>query len=144
LIVDDDPRLAALVSEYLGEAGFRVSVAPDGRSALERLARDPYDAVVLDLMLPDVDGLEVCRRLRAVVDTPVLMLTARGTPWIASSVSSWAPTTTCRSRTGPQRGRAGTVARQADRPPPRRRCPVSGGRAHGRLLRGHVALARDG
>jgi two-component system, OmpR family, phosphate regulon response regulator OmpR len=78
LIVDDDPRLAALVSEYLGEAGFRVSVAPDGRSALERLARDPYDAVVLDLMLPDIDGLEVCRRLRGTADTPVLMLTARG------------------------------------------------------------------
>jgi DNA-binding response OmpR family regulator len=78
LIVDDDPRLAALVSEYLGEAGFRVSVAPDGRNALERLARDPYDAVVLDLMLPDIDGLEVCRRLRGTADTPVLMLTARG------------------------------------------------------------------
>jgi two-component system phosphate regulon response regulator OmpR len=78
LIVDDDPRLAALVSEYLGEAGFRVAVAPDGRSALERLARDPYDAVVLDLMLPDIDGLEVCRRLRGTADTPVLMLTARG------------------------------------------------------------------
>jgi two-component system phosphate regulon response regulator OmpR len=78
LIVDDDSRLAALVSEYLGEAGFRVSVAPDGRNALERLARDPYDAVVLDLMLPDIDGLEVCRRLRGTADTPVLMLTARG------------------------------------------------------------------
>ena len=78
LIVDDDPRLAALVSEYLGEAGFRVSVAPDGRNALERLAHDPYDAVILDLMLPDIDGLEVCRRLRGTADTPVLMLTARG------------------------------------------------------------------
>ena len=78
LIVDDDPRLAAMVSEYLGEAGFRVSVAPDGGSALERLTREPYDAVVLDLMLPDIDGLEVCRRLRGASGTPVLMLTARG------------------------------------------------------------------
>jgi len=78
LIVDDDPRLAAMVSEYLGEAGFRVSVAPDGGNALERLTREPYDAVVLDLMLPDIDGLEVCRRLRGASGTPVLMLTARG------------------------------------------------------------------
>jgi two-component system, OmpR family, phosphate regulon response regulator OmpR len=78
LMIDDDPRLAAMVAEYLGEAGFRVSVAPAGRSGLERLAHDPYDAVVLDLMLPDMDGLEVCRRLRGSSDTPVLMLTARG------------------------------------------------------------------
>ena len=78
LVVDDDPRLAALVAEYLGEAGFRVSVVPDGRTGLERLKRERYDAVVLDLMLPDVDGLEVCRRLRATSDVPVLMLTARG------------------------------------------------------------------
>ena len=78
LVVDDDPRLAALVAEYLGEAGFRVSVVPDGRTGLERLKRERYDAVVLDLMLPGVDGLEVCRRLRATSDVPVLMLTARG------------------------------------------------------------------
>jgi two-component system, OmpR family, phosphate regulon response regulator OmpR len=78
LIVDDDPRLAAMVSEYLGEAGFRVSVAPAGGSALERLTHEPYDAVVLDLMLPDIDGLEVCRRLRGTSAPPVLMLTARG------------------------------------------------------------------
>jgi len=78
LLVEDDARLAAMVSEYLGEAGFRVSVAPDGGSALERLTREPYDAVVLDLMLPDIDGLEVCRRLRGASGTPVLMLTARG------------------------------------------------------------------
>jgi DNA-binding response OmpR family regulator len=67
-----------MVSEYLGEAGFRVSVAALGRSGLELLAREPFDALVLDLMLPDMDGLEVCRQLRAKSDTPVLMLTARG------------------------------------------------------------------
>jgi two-component system phosphate regulon response regulator OmpR len=78
LLVDDDPRLAGMVSEYLGEAGFRVSIAATGRAGLERLDREPYDALVLDLMLPDIDGLEVCRRLRAKSDTPVLMLTARG------------------------------------------------------------------
>jgi two-component system phosphate regulon response regulator OmpR len=78
LLIEDDARLAGMVSEYLGEAGFRVSVAAGGRAGLERLAREPYDALVLDLMLPDMDGLEVCRQLRARSSTPVLMLTARG------------------------------------------------------------------
>ena len=67
-----------MVSEYLGEAGFRVSVVGEGRAGLARLTREPYDALILDLMLPDMDGLEVCRQLRAKSDTPVLMLTARG------------------------------------------------------------------
>src|SRR5262245_55463123 len=67
-----------MLSEYLGEAGFRVSAAASGRAGLERLAREPYDALVLDLMLPDMDGLEVCRTLRAKSSIPVLMLTARG------------------------------------------------------------------
>src|SRR6266540_803512 len=65
LLIEDDARLAEMVSEYLGEAGFRVSVARQGRSGLDRLAREPFDALVLDLMLPDMDGLEVCRELRA-------------------------------------------------------------------------------
>src|SRR5438105_1848280 len=67
-----------MVSEYLGEAGLCVAVAAEGRAGLERLTREPYDALVLDLMLPDMDGLEVCRQLRAKSDIPVLMLTARG------------------------------------------------------------------
>jgi two-component system phosphate regulon response regulator OmpR len=78
LLVEDDPRLAEMLCEYLGQAGMRVSVAPSGASALERLASSGYDALVLDLMLPDMDGLEVCRRVRTKLDTPVLMLTARG------------------------------------------------------------------
>jgi DNA-binding response OmpR family regulator len=78
LLIDDDSRLAAMVSEYLGGAGYRVSLAANGASGLERLAKEPYDALVLDLSLPDMDGLEVCRRLRARWDLPVLMLTARG------------------------------------------------------------------
>src|SRR5512145_2445721 len=67
-----------MVAEYLGEAGFRVSIAAAGRAGLERLAREPFDALVLDLMLPDMDGLEVCRQVRGRSDLPVLMLTARG------------------------------------------------------------------
>jgi two-component system, OmpR family, phosphate regulon response regulator OmpR len=78
LLVEDDPRLAEMLQEYLGQAGFGVTVAAQGGAALERLQETEYDAVVLDLMLPDMDGLEVCRRLRARLDTPVLMLTARG------------------------------------------------------------------
>jgi len=69
-----------MVSEYLGAAGFEVSTVAGGVAALERLGRQPYDALVLDLTLPDIDGLEVCRRLRAKWNTPVLMLTARGEP----------------------------------------------------------------
>src|ERR1700692_4723558 len=78
LLVEDDPRLAEMLSEYLGQAGFRITVAPLGAAALEHLSSAEYDAVVLDLMLPDMDGLDVCRQLRTKSDTPVLMLTGRG------------------------------------------------------------------
>ncbi|MCD6040458.1 MAG: DNA-binding response regulator [Burkholderiales bacterium] len=67
-----------MVSEYLGEAGYRVTTEASGAGGLERLGKEPYDALVLDLTLPDMDGLEVCRQLRARQDLPVLMLTARG------------------------------------------------------------------
>ncbi len=80
LLIEDDARLAGMVSEYLGDAGYRVSVAARGGEGLERLAREPFDALVLDLMLPDVGGLEVCRRVRARSPLPILMLTARGDP----------------------------------------------------------------
>ena len=78
LVVEDDPRLAEMLHEYLGEAGFRVTVAANGAGALAQLGAGGYDAIVLDLTLPDIDGLDVCRQLRARSDTPVLMLTARG------------------------------------------------------------------
>jgi len=78
LVVEDDPRLAEMLSEYLGRAGFRINLATLGAAALRQLADSPYDAVVLDLMLPDMDGLDVCRQIRTRSDTPVLMLTARG------------------------------------------------------------------
>src|SRR5579863_4477488 len=78
LLVEDDPRLADMLSEYLGQAGYRTVVAPLGATALEELSGTEYDAIVLDLMLPDMDGLDVCRQLRIRSDTPVLMLTGRG------------------------------------------------------------------
>ncbi len=78
LLIEDDRRLAEMVSEYLGGVGVRASIAGDARTGLARLAAEPHDAVVLDLTLPDMDGLEVCRQLRTFSDIPVLMLTARG------------------------------------------------------------------
>jgi two-component system, OmpR family, phosphate regulon response regulator OmpR len=78
LLIEDDSRLAAMVSDYLGEAGFRVTRAANGKSGLSLHGRSAFDALVLDLMLPDMDGLEVCRQVRAQADTPILMLTARG------------------------------------------------------------------
>ena len=78
LLVEDDPRLADMLLEYLGQAGFNVTHAALGVAALEKIDAAAYDAVILDLMLPDMDGLDVCRKLRARHDTPVLMLTARG------------------------------------------------------------------
>jgi DNA-binding response OmpR family regulator len=78
LLIEDDTRLAEMVRDYLSEAGFRVSRAPDGAAGLALHARDTFDAVVLDLMLPDMDGLKVCSQIRARAATPILMLTARG------------------------------------------------------------------
>ena len=78
LMIEDDRHLAAMVSEYLGANGFEVTVAPRAERGLSLLAAGGFRAVLLDVMLPDLDGFEVCRRIRARGDTPVLMLTARG------------------------------------------------------------------
>jgi DNA-binding response OmpR family regulator len=80
LLIEDDSRLADMVSEYLGKAGFQVIHAENGRRGLALHGREPVDAVILDLMLPDADGLEICRMIRARSDSPILMLTARGDP----------------------------------------------------------------
>ncbi|MEZ5785937.1 MAG: response regulator transcription factor [Xanthobacteraceae bacterium] len=78
LLIEDDPRLAEMVKNYLGESGFAVMIAPTGRAGLALHGREDFDALILDLMLPDIDGLEVCRKIRADAHTPILMLTARG------------------------------------------------------------------
>ena len=80
LLVEDDARLATMVAEYLGEAGFRTTRAASGAAAMQLAASESFDAMILDLMLPDADGLDICRTLRAKSDMPVLMLTARGDP----------------------------------------------------------------
>jgi two-component system, OmpR family, phosphate regulon response regulator OmpR len=78
LLIEDDPRLAEMVKSYLGKAGFSVTMVSRGEAGIAILAREPFDSIVLDLMLPDIDGLEVCRRIRARSQTSILMLTARG------------------------------------------------------------------
>ncbi|MEU1265398.1 response regulator transcription factor [Streptomyces cellulosae] len=78
LVVDDDPTVAEIVTGYLDRAGYVVDRAGDGPDALARAAAHRPDLVVLDLMLPGMDGLEVCRRMRGQGPVPVIMLTARG------------------------------------------------------------------
>ena len=78
LLVEDDRRLAEMVKSYLGGAGFHVTIAASGARAIALQSAEMFDVLILDLMLPDMDGLEVCRRLRARTDLPILMLTARG------------------------------------------------------------------
>jgi two-component system, OmpR family, phosphate regulon response regulator OmpR len=79
LVVDDDERLADMLGTYLRSRGFDVELRADGSSGLRALEASRFDLVVLDVMLPDIDGLEVLRRLRATSNNvPVLMLTARG------------------------------------------------------------------
>ena len=78
LVVDDDPTISDVVARYLRGDGYDVAVALDGQAALDQAAESYPDLVVLDLMLPKIDGLEVCRRLRALGDVPIIMLTAKG------------------------------------------------------------------
>jgi DNA-binding response OmpR family regulator len=84
LMIEDDARLARMVSDYLGGAGMSVAIAETGAAGLAALKREPPDLVLLDLMLPDGDGLEVFRRIRALpgaaARTPMIMLTAKGDP----------------------------------------------------------------
>jgi DNA-binding response OmpR family regulator len=77
LVVDDEPKITRLLSDYLENAGFRVVTAHDGPGALSRTEHERPDLIVLDLMLPGMDGLDVARELRRRGDVPIIMLTAR-------------------------------------------------------------------
>ena len=77
LLVEDDPSIREVASLGLRGAGLRVETAADGRNALERFRIEPHDLVVLDVMLPELDGLEVCREIRGSSRVPILMLSAR-------------------------------------------------------------------
>ena len=76
LVVDDEPKVARLTRDYLEKNGFRVLIAGDGQSALAAARREKPDLVILDLLLPQIDGREVCRILRRESDVPIIMLTA--------------------------------------------------------------------
>lgn len=77
LIVEDDAAIAAIERDYLSVSGFEVEIAEDGNSGLRKGSTGAYDLILLDLMLPEMDGFEVCRRLREKTDIPILMVTAR-------------------------------------------------------------------
>jgi DNA-binding response OmpR family regulator len=78
LVVDDEPIVREVVAQYLRQDGFDVEVAADGPEALSNFNRARPDLVLLDLMLPGIDGIEVCRRIRAQSNVPVIMVTAKG------------------------------------------------------------------
>ena len=78
LVIDDDRKLCGLLSAYLGGSGFEVLTANSGDDGLRLLRSDPPDIVVLDVMLPGMDGFEVCRAIRKTSGVPIVMLTARG------------------------------------------------------------------
>jgi len=80
LLIEDDARLAAMVQDYLGGSGFQVTVAGSGRQGLDLHRQRRFDAILLDLMLPDFDGLDLCRVIRSDDTTPIVMLTAKGEP----------------------------------------------------------------
>jgi DNA-binding response OmpR family regulator len=77
LIVEDEPAIAELESDYLRMSGIDVEIAKDGPTGLDRGLHGGFDLVLLDIMLPGIDGFEVCRRLREKIDVPILMVTAR-------------------------------------------------------------------
>lgn len=77
LVVDDEPNIARLIRMYLDREGFETVTAGSGSEALERIARNKPALVILDIMLPDIDGLEVCREIRRETNIPIIMLTAR-------------------------------------------------------------------
>src|SRR2546426_7280959 len=78
LVVDDDKKLCRLIKDYLEPLGYDVVTVHTGRQGLEKALAETFDAVILDIMMPEMDGLEVLRRLRAATSVPVLMLTGLG------------------------------------------------------------------
>ena len=78
LVIDDDEKLNRLLKEYLTQFGFNVITAVHPQLGLKLIAEQTPDMIVLDIMLPDMDGFEVCREIRKTTDTPIIMLTARG------------------------------------------------------------------
>lgn len=80
LLIEDDNRLAEMVSDYLQSNGYDVKIAPNGADGIQLEDEEKFDVIILDLMLPDMDGLDICRVIKARSDVPIIMLTAKGDP----------------------------------------------------------------
>jgi len=78
LVVDDEDRIRKLVKMYLEREGYEIDEADNGQDALDKALNEDYDCILLDLMLPEIDGIEVCKRVRETKSTPIIMLTAKG------------------------------------------------------------------
>jgi len=78
LVVDDEDRIRKLVKMYLEREGYETDEADNGQDALDKALNEDYDCILLDLMLPEIDGIEVCKRVRETKSTPIIMLTAKG------------------------------------------------------------------
>jgi two-component system response regulator MtrA len=122
LVVEDDPSVAEATGMLLERAGLRVVPAPDGRQALDLFRRQRFDAVVLDIMLPVLDGFEVCRSIRQMSTVPIVMLTARAdTAEIVAGLELGADDYVTKPFAGPEfvaRVRAALRRRSADEPLP--------------------------
>ena len=156
LLIEDDVRLATFTAEYLERHGIAVTQVTDGAAGLREALRRVHDAVVLDLMLPTIDGLAVCRELRAQSDVPILMATAR----IAESdrvlglelgaddylVKPFSPRELlARVKAAVRRARGLTVHRRADMPPsPEARRGLAPGFDHPHDTRGRLHDALGG
>jgi DNA-binding response OmpR family regulator len=101
LIVDDDPKVCETLDRYLSHAGYATASALDGKRALEAVRTFAPDLVVLDVMLPEIDGLEICRSLRETSSVPIIMLTARSTERTSSRAWRTARTITSPSPSAP-------------------------------------------
>ena len=118
LLVDDEESIQTLLTFPLERDGYRVVQARDGEEALRRFGEEDVDLVVLDVMLPRIDGLEVCKRLRSQSSVPIIMLTARGEELDKVLGLSSAPTTTSPSRS-PSENSGAAYAPSCDEPPRR-------------------------
>lgn len=131
LVIDDEPNIRELVSVYLTASGFGVDQTGDGRDGLDMATRGDYDIIILDIMLPGMDGAEVCRRLRETSAVPVIMLTARDTDLDkVALLESGADDYLTKPFSPPELvARARAVLRRASSPPPVVGCMSVGGLA---------------
>jgi DNA-binding response OmpR family regulator len=131
LVIDDEPNIRELVSVYLTASGFGVDQTGDGRDGLDMATRGDYDIIILDIMLPGMDGAEVCRRLRETSAVPVIMLTARDTDLDkVALLESGADDYLTKPFSPPELvARARAVLRRASSPPPIAGCMSIGGLA---------------